>query len=257
MSLVLDRVSYSVKDNILVSKMDLKVSPGEVLGIVGPNGAGKSTVLKLLAGDLRPLEGVVMLEGNNIETITPLQLSLYRSFMTQTAHIVFDFTVREIVAMGWVQNIDAFTKSKAIKEIIEVCDIADLGERRFNTLSGGEQQRVQFARNLLQLWRPCASSKPRYLLLDEPTASMDMRYELGLLNHLRQTAGHFIGVVIVIHDLNLAARFMDRLILMNHGKVIAEGAPEVVLDPNRLSDVYQTPIKVERNDLLDRLLVHS
>ena len=101
MSLVLDRVSYSVKDNILVSKMDLKVSPGEVLGIVGPNGAGKSTVLKLLAGDLRPLEGVVMLEGNNIETITPLQLSLYRSFMTQTAHIVFDFTVREIVAMGW------------------------------------------------------------------------------------------------------------------------------------------------------------
>jgi iron complex transport system ATP-binding protein len=257
MSLVLDRVSYSVKDNILVSKMDLQVSPGEVLGIVGPNGAGKSTVLKLLAGDLRPLEGVVMLEGNNIETITPLQLSLYRSFMTQTAHIVFDFTVREIVAMGWVQNIDAFTKSKAIKEIIEVCDITDLSERRFNTLSGGEQQRVQFARNLLQLWRPCASSKPRYLLLDEPTASMDMRYELGLLNHLRQTAGHFIGVVIVIHDLNLAARFMDRLILMNHGKVIAEGAPEVVLDPNRLSDVYQTPIKVERNDLLDRLLVHS
>ena len=257
MSLVLDRVSYSVKDNILVSKMDLKVSPGEVLGIVGPNGAGKSTVLKLLAGDLRPLEGVVMLEGNNIETITPLQLSLYRSFMTQTAHIVFDFTVREIVAMGWVQNIDAFTKSKAIKEIIEVCDIADLSERRFNTLSGGEHQRVQFARNLLQLWRPCASSKPRYLLLDEPTASMDMRYELGLLNHLRQTAGHFIGVVIVIHDLNLAARFMDRLILMNHGKVIAEGAPEVVLDPNRLSDVYQTPIKVERNDLLGRLLVHS
>ena len=257
MSLVLDRVSYSVKDNILVSKMDLKVSPGEVLGIVGPNGAGKSTVLKLLAGDLRPLEGVVMLEGNNIETITPLQLSLYRSFMTQTAHIVFDFTVREIVAMGWVQNIDAFTKSKAIKEIIEVCDITDLSERRFNTLSGGEQQRVQFARNLLQLWRPCASSKPRYLLLDEPTASMDMRYELGLLNHLRQTAGHFIGVVIVIHDLNLAARFMDRLILMNHGEVIAEGAPEVVLDPNRLSDVYQTPIKVERNDLLDRLLVHS
>jgi len=170
---------------------------------------------------------------------------------------VFDFTVREIVAMGWVQNIDAFTKSKAIKEIIEVCDIADLSERRFNTLSGGEQQRVQFARNLLQLWRPCASSKPRYLLLDEPTASMDMRYELGLLNHLRQTAGHFIGVVIVIHDLNLAARFMDRLILMNHGEVIAEGAPEVVLDPNRLSDVYQTPIKVERNDLLDRLLVHS
>ena len=116
---------------------------------------------------------------------------------------------------------------------------------------------MQFARNLLQLWRPCASSKPRYLLLDEPTASMDMRYELGLLNHLRQTAGHFIGVVIVIHDLNLAARFMDRLILMNHGEVIAEGAPEVVLDPNRLSDVYQTPIKVERNDLLDRLLVHS
>ena len=222
MSLVLDRVSYSVKDNILVSKMDLQVSPGEVLGIVGPNGAGKSTVLKLLAGDLRPLEGVVMLEGNNIETITPLQLSLYRSFMTQTAHIVFDFTVREIVAMGWVQNIDAFTKSKAIKEIIEVCDIADLSERRFNTLSGGEQQRVQFARNLLQLWRPCATSKPRYLLLDEPTRGIDVGAKREIYRLMEKIAGEGMAILFVSSEMEEVLGMADRTYVMHEGRISGE-----------------------------------
>lgn len=258
MSLVLDQVSYSVKGKKLISEIDLTVSSREVLGLIGPNGAGKSTALKLLSGDYKPHQGKVLLDGGDMASMTPMQLSHSRSVMTQTSQVVFDFTVREIIEMGWVRNASASTKSFAIGEIIESCLVADLVERRFNTLSGGEQQRVQFARSLLQLWRPAEESmQPRYMLLDEPTASMDIRFELGLLSQLRHAIDQDIGVVIVLHDLNLAARFMDQLVLMDHGQVVACGTPEVVLEPDQLSNVYQTPIQVERNDLLNRLLVHS
>ncbi len=260
MSLTMRSVSYTVANRRLVSDLSLTLSAGEVVGLLGPNAAGKSTALKLLAGDLKPSSGAVELLGENIDLKRADELSLSRSVMAQSAQVVFDFTVHDIIQMGWVQSriVNSVHKSKAVAEIVSTCQIQDLLHRPFNTLSGGEQQRVQFARNLLQLWRPEREQvSPRYLLLDEPTASMDIRHELTLLQLSRSAAEQNIGVLIVLHDLNLAARFMDRVVLMNHGEMVESGTPEHVFNTDLLTNVYQTEIHVEHNQVLDRLVVHS
>jgi iron complex transport system ATP-binding protein len=145
-----------------------------------------------------------------------------------------------------------------MKQIVNECDVSQLLNRTFNSLSGGEQQRVQFARNLVQLWRPDSTSyKPRYLLLDEPTASLDLAHELLLLNLLRSAKQQNIGVLIVMHDLNLAARFLDKVVLMTKSRVVDIGTPAMVLNADQLSEVYRTKILVERNNQLDRLVIHT
>lgn len=260
MSLSMKSVGYSVNGSTLVSRLSLSLSAGEMVGLLGPNGAGKSTALKLMAGDIKADSGRVELLGVDIHLKEPIELALSRSVMAQSANVVFDFTVQEIIEMGWVQSriLKSGYKADALVEVVALCELQDYLARPFKTLSGGEQQRVQFARNLLQLWRPEWESKaPRYLLLDEPTASMDIRHELALLRLARKAASKNIGVLVVLHDLNLAARFMDRVLLMNEGRLVAEGSPEEVLNANQLSNIYQTEIQVERNTMLDRLVVHS
>jgi iron complex transport system ATP-binding protein len=180
--------------------------------------------------------------------------------MAQAVHVVFEFTVREIIKMGWVQGrtLSQTHFQRAASEVVNLCELEHLLDRAFNTLSGGEQQRVQFARNLLQLWRPPGRNpEARFLLLDEPTASMDLRHELMLLAQLRLAKEQNIGVLIVLHDLNLAARFMDRVVLMRYGQIVKAGSPQQVLDETLLSDVYQTPIRVEHNTQLNRMVVHT
>jgi iron complex transport system ATP-binding protein len=260
MSLEMKDVSYLIKDKKLVSEVSLSVASGELVGLVGPNGAGKSTALKLISGELKPSFGNVSLEGTSLGSITSAELSLSRSVMAQSTNVVFDFSVAEIIKMGWVQGrlIDPELMSVAMKQIVNECDVSQLLNRTFNSLSGGEQQRVQFARNLVQLWRPDSTSyKPRYLLLDEPTASLDLAHELLLLNLLRSAKQQNIGVLIVMHDLNLAARFLDKVVLMTKSRVVDIGTPAMVLNADQLSEVYRTKILVERNNQLDRLVIHT
>jgi iron complex transport system ATP-binding protein len=257
MSLAANNITFSVADRNLLDEVSLSLRPGEVVGLIGPNGAGKSTLLKIMSGELTPSAGHVTLFQDNIRNLSPSFLATVRSVMAQANQVVFDFSVKEIVEMGWL-NERSLDKSKALAEIVQHCEISELMPRRFITLSGGEQQRVQFARNLLQLWRPDSDGfEPRFLLLDEPTASMDMRHELELLKHVGRAAKQNIGVLIVLHDLNLAARFTDRLALMRAGQFVDIGRPESVLKAEQLTDVYQTHIQVEQNALLNRLVVHS
>jgi len=129
--------------------------------------------------------------------------------------------------------------------------------RKFNTLSGGEQQRVQFARALLQVGGLSKAADDRFLLLDEPTSNMDVAYELNLLNLAKEVRKTGVGVIVVLHDLNLAARFSDQIILMNSGLIVASGQPEEVLSDRILSDVYSTQLRVERHEELDRIVVYS
>ena len=186
--------------------------------------------------------------------------------MVQSAAMSFDFYVEEVLAMGRRQGRGSIP-DRASAEVIHNCRIGHLIGRKYNSLSGGERQRVQFARAMLQVWHPrtirtasCARElclTPRYMLLDEPTASLDLAHELLILRLARRACEDNIGVLLVLHDLNLAARFADRVILLVGGVVAADGPPTNVFTDGTLSHVYRTNIQVERHEQLGRLVVHT
>ncbi|MEM9385754.1 MAG: heme ABC transporter ATP-binding protein [Pseudomonadota bacterium] len=254
-------VSYAVRDRELLSEVSLAVSPGELVVLLGPNGAGKSTFLRLLAGELSPRAGHVRLEG---ETLTGRPLDWQanrRAVMTQASGILFDFTVDEVLRMGWAPNrwLGDPAREEAENWVVDECDLPALLGRLFNSLSGGEQQRVQFARALMQVWPTisgAATEHARYLLLDEPTASLDLAHELLVMSTVARLCRHHpLGVVAVVHDLNLAARFADRIALLAEGRLQRVGTPAQVLEPALLSRVYDVPVHVTRLEADQRLLV--
>ena len=242
----------------VLADVSVTVTPGTFAALVGPNGAGKSSLLRVLSGDLAPSGGYVTLDDEPMALFSSRDLAELRSVMGQSATIAFDFYVEEVLAMGWLGSAVAYRE--ALRDVVQRCTLDGLLDRRFNTLSGGESQRVQFARALLQIWRGpgvSTSTAPRYLLLDEPTASLDINHELALLRLARQACAQNIGVLAVLHDLNLAARFADRVALLDGGCMVADGAPDSVLTGERLSRVYATPVRVETHPRLERLMVYT
>ena len=154
--------------------------------------------------------------------------------------------------MGWLHNGQHYSSDHfktAVQQIVDQCNISSLINRRFNTLSGGEQKRVHFARALLQLWKCEDSLEAKYLMLDEPLANLDIRHELSLLAVIRKAAASGIGVLIVLHDLNLAAKFADKVAMLNQGRIVGLGVPEDVLTTQLLTSVYDVPVNVKPNPL--------
>ena len=236
----------------LIEHISLAIVSGEILAVVGPNGAGKSTLLKALAGDTKPTSGSVYYDDKNINSLDIHQRALTRSVMSQAQVIAFNFSVAEIVQMGWLygdhnRHTDDFRK--ITEHIARQCEITHLLNRSYNSLSGGEQKRVHFARALLQLWLPTGVNENRYLLLDEPLANLDISYEIKLLKVIQQKASEGVGVLIVLHDLNLAARFADKIALLSQGKLVSFGPPREVLNKESLSDVYAIPVTVNQTPL--------
>ena len=243
----------------IVRDASVDVDCGKMTALIGPNGAGKSTLLRALAGELFPSAGKVCLDGRPIASISPLELAQKRSVMAQATPVVFDFAVEEILHLGWVQSPTGTAEQYRVAtgQVVDECRIERLLSRTFNSLSGGERQRVQFARCLLQIWQPPEGSEARYLLLDEPTSSLDLAHELMVLRLAKRHAQRGAGVLVVLHDLNLAARFCDEVVLMFDGRVVKSGEPENVFGDELLSDVYATTIQVERHDTLERIVVHT
>ena len=256
MTISVEKASFTIKENKILDDVSLSVNPGELTSIIGPNGAGKSTLLKLMSGDVKPDAGKVYVNGETIESIDVKRLSILRTVMSQQSSIIFDFYVDEILAMGWV-NGNERQRVDVTKQVIEWCHIGHFIDRRFGTLSGGEQRLVQFARALLQVSSPLGLYANRCLLLDEPTASLDLSHELLVIEQAKAMARRGTGVMVVLHDLNLAARFADRIVLMSEGSIVLTGRPNVVLQEDLLSEVYGTPITVECHKSLNRLVVYS
>ena len=254
MTLRAQRVTLRLGATQVLKEVSLEVAVGAVTVLVGPNGAGKSSLLRVLSGEIA-LPGVAM-DGKPLAEMAIRELARRRSVMTQSASLAFDFLVSEVLAMGWV---DAAREecAAALEEVARDCLVDHLLDRRFNTLSGGERQRVQFARCWLQIWRRDSGAASRYLLLDEPTASLDLGHELLVLRLARRASAANVGVLIVLHDLNAAARFADRIALLDKGAMIATGRPEAVLTNATLSRVYRTPLCVEHSPRLGRLVVHA
>lgn len=259
MSIRAQEICVRIGDKDVLDHVSLEVAQGNVIGLIGPNGAGKSTLLNVLSGDLQPNSGRVEFDSTPLHDFTSKTLAKTRAVMSQATSIVFDFTVEEIIRMGWVQD-DMYlhdVADEAMQSVTTVCDIDTLLERRYRTLSGGEQRRVQFARALLQIWRIREANETRYLLLDEPTANLDIAHELAVLRLAKEITATQVGVLVVLHDLNLAARFTDELMLLSDGRVVASGSTDEVLDAQQLEEVYGTPILVEQHPILNRLVVHS
>ena len=252
MSIEASSINIDLNGRPILKDVSIKIRQGEVLSVIGPNGAGKSTLLKSLAGDIRPTNGEIYYDKRNINEVNIQERAFTRSVMSQLQAIAFDFSVKEIIEMGWVnrgESIYAGEFENAVIDVVTKCGIKDLINRNFNTLSGGEQRRIHFARTLLQLWRPSDSKDPKYLLLDEPTANLDLTYEVKLLNIVKEAANEGTGVMLVLHDLNLAAKFSDKIVLIDKGGVVKIGTPKEVLNSKILSKVYDIEIIVQEDPL--------
>ncbi|WP_137935739.1 heme ABC transporter ATP-binding protein [Chitinivorax sp. B] len=224
----------------VLQNVNLTVAPGRVLALLGPNGAGKSTLLSILAGTLQPDEGTVTLDGQSLTNFRADQLARHRAMLAQQTRLDFPLSVSEVVAMGCYCHppVQRGNEATIVQQALAMADVTAFAARQFIALSGGEQRRVQLARVLAQLLG--ADCNPRYLLLDEPTAGLDPSHQLQVLQLACQLARQQgFGMVLVLHELNLAAQYADEVLLLNQGQIAAYGSPCDVLTPERLAAVYQ------------------
>ncbi|RVW04347.1 heme ABC transporter ATP-binding protein [Rhodococcus xishaensis] len=219
--------------------VSLTVHAGEVLALVGPNGAGKSTLLAALSGDQPVASGAVELDGRPLAHWSPGEMARRRAVLPQQHTVGFSFTARQVVRMGrspWHRTIRATDDERRIDECLNMCDVRHLADRPFSVLSGGERARVALARVLAQ--------STETVLLDEPTAALDLGHQEAVMQIVRERAGEGAAVVVVVHDLGLAAAYADRICVLDDGRSAADGPPADVLTEGLLSDVYGHPIEV-------------
>ncbi len=238
----------------LLMEVDVAVRPGELVAAVGPNGAGKTTLLRVLAGDLSPTSGTVRLAGSPLGEVTGRERSRLRAVLPQHRPADIPFTTWEVVMMGRHPHRrdpanSAAADAAAVTAALQATDTADLAGRRYASLSGGEQARVALARVLAQ--------ETPLVLLDEPTAGLDVGHEELVLGGLRRLADGGRGVFTVLHDLNAAARHADRILLLERGRAATAGPPAEVLDAAVLSRIYAQPMRVIPHPFRDCPLVLS
>jgi iron complex transport system ATP-binding protein len=228
----------------LIDDVSLAVDPGTVVALVGPNGAGKSTLLRALSGEIVPRFGRVRLGGDDIRALTPAALAERRAVMAQSAAVAFAFTVAEVVRMG--AGGPSPRSEALIEEALAEVDLAGFAQRIITTLSGGEQQRVQFARVLAQLATGAERHGPGLMLLDEPVAALDLRHQLDIAEAMRRHAARGGAVIAVLHDLNLAARVADRVLVLDRGRLAADGPPHATITDAVLASVFRIQRAVGR-----------
>ena len=237
-------LTYRVTEATLVRDVNLDVRPGELLSVVGPNGAGKSTLLKLFTGELRPVEGEVRLDGYPLSAYRAAELALKRAVLPQHTVLQFAFTVRDVVLMGRDPharyNGPSLHDVEVVERSLEETDMTAFARRVYPSLSGGEQSRVTLSRVLAQ--------ETPVLLLDEPTSSLDVRHQEMVMRLAARLAHDGACVLVIVHDLNLAAAYSDRIALMQTGRLVAVGPACEVLQDDILSDVFECPLRVVRDD---------
>ncbi|XHH10532.1 MAG: heme ABC transporter ATP-binding protein [Candidatus Bathyarchaeia archaeon] len=240
MKLVINDLSFNYAGHTVLKDVEFQVDAGEVLSIVGPNGSGKSTLLKCINRILKTKQNTVLIDGKDTSKINYKELSKLIGYVPQSSSSTFSFTVFDVVLMGRRPYINwnlSERDSEIVAEVLEYLGIGELAMRPFNELSGGEQQKVVIARALAQ--------QPKTLLLDEPTSSLDIRHQLEILCMVRSlTQNEEHSVVVTMHDLNLASRFSDRMLMLKKGEIYACGTPKEVLTEDNIRAVYGIESKV-------------
>lgn len=230
----------------IVADVAFEARPRQITAIVGPNGSGKTTLLRAICGDL-PYGGSIRINGAEVSALKPWQAATTRAVLPQATALSFPFTVREVVRLGlaggrpgMLPGEDARLPDRALARV----DLEGFAGRFYQELSGGEQQRVQLARVLCQVWTPVLEGRPRFLLLDEPVSSLDIKHQLIIMDIARDFARRGGGVVATLHDLNLTAMYADRIHVMHRGRLAAAGTAGDVLTDELIEKVFECRLKV-------------
>lgn len=248
--LTVDGVSLSVGGRSILEDVSFEVQAGEVVSLIGPNGAGKSTILGVIAGDTKPDSGSVLLKDKPVGEYSYLELARLRALLLQKTQVAFSYLVHEVVAMGrtpWRGTKRAHEDDAVIEQMMARTHTEMMANRDVTTLSGGESGRVHLARIFAQ--------QTPLVLLDEPTAALDIKHQEQTLQMSRELAAEGTAVLAVLHDLDVAAAYSDRIVLLDKGRVAANGTPTQVCTEERLSRVYQHPIEVLEHPVTKRPLV--
>jgi len=233
------------KEDILKG-ISFSVADKEFLGIIGPNGAGKTTLFRALTGILKPRNGEVLYKNRMLSEVPRKEIAREIAVLPQSLEVPFSFTVEEFIAMGrfpYRQSMWPFTQEdkKAIERAMELAGVQKLKERMVNQLSGGERQRVFFAQAIAQ--------EPKLMLLDEPTTHLDIKYQMEIMELIDDLNKNGITIIVILHDLNMAAEYCKRIILLKDGKIHADGTPDQVVDYKIIEDAYNTVVIVKENPI--------
>jgi iron complex transport system ATP-binding protein len=255
MSLQANQLAYAIGSISLLEGVSLTLQPGEIIAMVGANGAGKSTLLRLLTGELTPTQGAVLLDGKTLSAWSKRDLARRRGVLPQSSVLAFGFTALEVVLMGRTPHLRGIERAEDYDiayEALSATQVDHLVERSYMSLSGGEQQRVQLARVLAQIWQ---ATEPRYLLLDEPTNNLDLAHQHSTLEIAAGFARRGVGVLAVLHDLNLAAQYADHIVMLKSGRVLAAGLPNTVLTPTLIDEAFNMAVMIQPHPCLNCPLV--
>lgn len=234
--------TYAVQGQVLLHSLSAVFQAGRVTAILGPNGAGKSTLLSLLSGQHTPTSGRIWFNGQLMVTFGASRLALLRAVMAQDTAVAFDYTVEDVVGLGRFAHRRQPSANEAaiVPAAMAATGVSHLAGRILNSLSGGEKARAQLARALAQVWEPAAGGGQRWLLLDEPTAALDLAHQHHTMALVRAWAqSHGVGVIAVLHDVNLALRYADDVVVLERGRLVAEGPAPQVLVPALIRRVWQ------------------
>lgn len=241
MRVSIENVNFAYNGKPTLSDVDLEIYPGEILTVLGPNGSGKSTLLKTISGVLAPQRGAIYLGDDDVARLSLKDLAQRIAALEQEHGLGFDFTVRELVEWGRIPYRGRLSRWResdewAVQAAIEATCLDNLADRSVHELSGGEAQRAFLALALAQ--------EPAVLLLDEPTAHLDLRYQVEILDLVRSLADAGLTVVVAIHDLNLALRYADRVAVLDEGHLVASGPSREVLTESLIGDVWQVNVRI-------------
>lgn len=242
----IDDLGVTLGGRPILQGISFAVPPGRFTAIIGPNGSGKSTLLKALCRD-HAYSGLIRFYGRDVRRMSVMEAASVRAVLPQSSMMPFPFTVREVVAMGIAagrpgplgENLRSLPE-----HALHAVDLGGFGARFYGDLSGGEQQRVQLARVLSQVWQPVLHGVPRFLFLDEPVSSLDVKHQLIVMDVARRFADAGGGVLAVLHDLNLAAMYADTLVALSSGRLLACGAPLHVLTDATIRTIFDAPLRV-------------
>ncbi|MGE5855743.1 MAG: heme ABC transporter ATP-binding protein [Syntrophaceae bacterium] len=243
--LKVDKVSFRYGQQWVLRGIDFTVEKGDFLGIIGPNGSGKTTLLRVIDGILAPQEGAVLLEGTEIGKLRREALARSVAVVPQYSALAFPFSVEEVVLMGRAPHLGRWRfegdeDNRIARKAMEMTDTLGLAARDMESLSGGERQRVLIARALAQ--------EPRLMLLDEPTAFLDIRHQVDFFDRIRLlNRDRGLTVIAVTHDINLAAHYCDRIILLKDGRIGAAGPVDAVITEENIRKAYETRVMVDRH----------
>lgn len=239
-------ICVSFGNTKILHGIDFTAPAGAVSVIIGPNGSGKTTLLKALCNDLA-YSGTVHINGTDLQHLSSVDVATMRAVLPQSTMLSFPFTVREVVALGLTAGLPGVPSdvlSTLPEQALDRVDLAGFAGRFYQDLSGGEQQRVQLARVLCQVWQPVLDGVPRFLFLDEPVSSLDIKHQLMIMQVARRFADAGGGVIAIMHDLNLTAMFADHVSVLKGGVVVGEGTPREVMQDNLITHAFECALRV-------------